>query len=289
MNKRIITLVLLGSIIFNVCSQVKYSTAWFGPSANPVPELSGGYIPENTEIKIGLKNFFNEGDYTLSTSAAIELPLISKNVSIKVWSEFFEYYKVSKELLNYRNMVDSTGTSTGDIYVQTRIKLLNEKKIMPGIILNSTLKTASGTNFINRRFFDTPGYYFDLEIYKHINVKSRFIDKIKFIANTGFMCWETSGSRQDDAIMYAIQTTIQKKNISVDLFLGGYDGWMYRHPLYGNDYGDSPCVIGTRINYSLMGKTIYCNLLKGIRDYPYNMFNIGIIIPVKKLNPAYKL
>ena len=287
MNKSILLIVLVSCCFYSINSQVKYSSAWFGPNANPVPEVTGAIIPHNTEFTFRSDYSFNQGDKTLSTSLKIEIPLIAEKVSIKLWSDFFEYYKVSEEIKFSRNMIDGSGISTGDIYFQTRIKILSESKYKPAMIFNSTLKTASGSNFANRRFFDTPGYYFDLEFSKVFIIKSTIIDKIKFTGNTGFMCWETSGSQQNDAIMYALESSVFKKNLSLDIFLGGYDGWMYKHPAFGKDYGDSPFVFSLKLNYKSVDKTFYIKYLKGLNDFPYNQLSLGLTVPLKKLNPVF--
>jgi len=288
MNKICLALVLLICNYFSGITQIKYSTSWFGPHANPVPELSDGNIPEFTEIRLQSSYIFNSGDQTYSTNLNLEIPLISKFVSVKLWSEVFEYYRVSENIKNNRKMIDTSGYSTGDIYFQTRIKLLKEKTYLPQLILNSTLKTASGSNFLNRRYFDTPGYYFDLEITKQIKINSLLIDKINITGDLGFMCWETTGSTQNDAIMYAVQTSFYKRNTGITFFFGGYDGWMHRHPAFGSDYGDSPLILSAKMHYTFNNLICYLKYLKGIKDYPYQMINVGITIPVEKLTPVFK-
>ena len=44
-------------------------------------------------------------------------------------------------------MQKKEGFATGDLYIQTRIRLLSENSKRPAIIFNSTLKTASGSEF----------------------------------------------------------------------------------------------------------------------------------------------
>ena len=177
MKNLFIYLILLTTVISNINAQtVKYSSAWFGPNANPVPEFTDGRIPQKTTISLMADYYFGYGDETKNGYFKIEIPLVSERVSFKIWSTVFERYKVTPELSAYREMNGNlSGKSNGDFYVQTRISLLKEKKTAPAIILNSTLKTASCTNFNERRYFDTPGYYFDMEIAKSIYTKSKFM------------------------------------------------------------------------------------------------------------------
>lgn len=183
-------LTIISALIININAQtVKYAPAWFGPNANPVPEFTDGRIPAKTTVCLMGDYYFGYGDETKNGYFKIEIPLVSERVSFKIWSTVFEHYKVTPELSAHRQMNGNLiGKSNGDFYVQTRISLLKEKKYAPAIILNSTLKTASGTNFNERRYFDTPGYYFDVEFAKSMHTKGKFINELRAVANLGFLC-----------------------------------------------------------------------------------------------------
>ena len=146
--------------------------------------------------------YFGYGDQTKNGYFKIELPLLPERISLKIWSTVLENYITTAEIMQKRGSSSVSGSERGDIYVQTRLRLLREQTVLPGIILNSTLKTASAKTFKTRRYFDTPGYYFDLEMGKSIASGGKFISEIRAVANVGFMCWETTNSTQDDAPMY---------------------------------------------------------------------------------------
>lgn len=178
----ILTLTVMFSLHVVYAQNVKYSPAWFGPNANPVPEFTDARIPSKTTFQLMGDYYFGYGDETINGSLKIEIPLLPKRVSFKIWTTLLEHYKVTEEISNKREMNGNTsGKANGDIYVQTRISILNESKKRPAIILNSTLKTASGTNFNERRYFDTPGYYFDLEIGKSISINNASLNEIRFV------------------------------------------------------------------------------------------------------------
>jgi len=63
MRKISIFLFLL-AFILPVISQVKYSPAWFGPNANPVPEFTDGLIPAKTTVSLMGDYYFGFGDET---------------------------------------------------------------------------------------------------------------------------------------------------------------------------------------------------------------------------------
>ena len=234
--------------------------------------------------------YFGYGDETKNGYFKIEIPLVSERVSFKIWSTVFEHYKVTPELSAYREMNGNlSGKSNGDFYVQTRISLLKEKKTAPAIILNSTLKTASGTNFNERRYFDTPGYYFDMEIAKSIYTKSKFINEIRAVGNLGFLCWETTGSSQNDAPMYGAKLIIGNKKWNLDNTISGYWGWIHTNkklsPL--GDYGDAPLVYSSKITFKSEYMDYFAQYQYGINDFPYHQIRLGISFPVEKLTPKF--
>lgn len=288
MKKYLLTLIIF-STLQSIFAQVKYSPAWFGPNANPVPEFTDARIPAKTIISLMGDYYFCFGDETKNGYFKIEIPLLSERVSLKIWTSLFEHYKVTEQIRLQRDMANgtTTGKASGDFYVQTRIRLMNEKKYAPSIILNSTLKTASGTNFNERRYFDTPGYYFDLEAGKSIYTKSRFISEIRGVANLGFLCWETTNSTQNDAPMYGAKISIGNPTWKLENTLSGYWGWMHTNSHYSPDYGDAPLVYATK--FSIMSKKIdyFTQYQYGIKDFPYHQIRLGISFPIEILTPKY--
>lgn len=281
-------------LIIFLCQQsiyaqtVKYSPAWFGPNANPVPEFTDARIPAKTTISLMGDTYFGFGDETQNGYFKIEIPLLPERISLKIWTSLFENYNVTTELSNLRGMNGVTsGTAAGDFYVQTRIRLFNEKKYSPSVILNSTLKSASGTNFQQRRYFDTPGYYFDLEIGKSFYINSKFISEIRAVANLGFLCWETTNSTQDDAPMYGAKIIVGNPNWKLENSVSGYWGWMHTNRNFGSDYGDAPLVYAAKL--SILSKNIdyLAQYQYGIKDFPYHQIRIGVSFTLKKLTPKY--
>ena len=215
--KKGISILLISVFLAGISAQsTKYSTAWFGPNANPVPEFTDASIPTKTTISLMGDYYFGSGDVTKNGYLKVEVPLLPKRVSMKIWTSIFEHYQITDALSIQRDMSGNTsGNANGDIYVQTRILLLKEKKFQPSIILNSTLKTASGTNFPERRYFDTPGYYFDVEIGKSIHTNCKFISEIVAVVNTGLLCRETTNNTQNDAPMYGGKIIIGNNNVKL--------------------------------------------------------------------------
>lgn len=287
--KKNILLILLFSCYSTLWTQVKYAPAWFGPNANPVPEFTDARIPAKTTISLMGDYYFGFGDETKNGYFKVEIPLIPELVSFKFWATTLENYTVTPEISEHRGMNGNlSGRPNGDLYVQTRISILRETKAAPVIILNTTLKTASGTQFTERRYFDTPGYYFDLEVGKSILTKSSFISEVRGVANLGFLCWETSGSRQNDAPMYGGKLIIGNSNWKLDNTLSGYWGWMHTSQKYGADYGDVPLVYAAKFTILTDYMDYFAQYQYGIQDFPYHQIRLGISFPIEKLTPRYR-
>ena len=289
--KKAFSLLLLSIFYQVILGQTPYSTAWFGPNANPVSEFTDARIPAKTTISFMGDSYFGYGDQTKNGYFKIEFPLLPERVSLKIWTALFENYNVTPGLSNLRGMNGVTsGTAAGDFYVQTRIRLFNEKIYSPSVLLNSTLKSASGTNFAERRYFDTPGYYFDLEIGKSIYTKSKFISEIRGVANLGFMCWETTNSTQDDAPMYGGKLIVGNPGWKLENTLSGYWGWIHTNarlsPAF--DYGDAPLVYAAK--FSILSRNIdyFAQYQYGITDFPYQQIRVGVSFTLEKLTPKYK-
>ncbi len=268
---------------------VKYSSAWFGPNANPVAEFTDARIPEKTTFSLMANYYFGYGDQTKNGYFKIEIPLLSERVSLKIWSTVLENYVTTADVMQARGSSTVSGSEGGDIYVQTRIRLLKEQTNRPSIILNSTLKTASATTYKTRRYFDTPGYYFDLEVGKSIATSGRFISEIRGVANLGFMCWETTNSAQDDAPIYGGKLIIGNPRWKLENTLSGYWGWIHTSTRLNpaGDYGDAPLVYATKLSILKGNIDYFAQYQYGIRNFPYHQIRVGISFPISKLTPKY--
>ncbi len=262
---------------------VNYSPKYFGPNALPVPAFTDATIPANTTARLSGDYYFGFGDNTRNFLFTVEVPLLPKFVSLKVWTTLLEHYTTTSAVLQQRNATDlrTKGSASGDIYVQTRMLLLKEKPHAPSIILNSTLKTASGTEFDVRRYYDTPGYYFDVEIGKSVIFNSNSIlSEIRAVVNAGFLCWETTNSMQNDAPMYGAKVILRAKNWEIENALAGYWGWMRN--------GDNPLVYTAQITHKAKTINSFAQYQYGINDYPYHHLQLGIFVSIAKLTPDYE-
>jgi hypothetical protein len=283
-SKRIRTIISVLLIIISLNSvgqTVNYSSSYFGPNAFPVPEFTDATIAGFTTINVSWNYYSGFGDQTLNPALKVEIPLIPSKVSFKIWGTAFEYYNTTITIRDKRASTEETpeGVANGDIYIQTRILLLKEQTKRPSIVLNSTLKTASGNNFNERRYFDTPGYYFDLEMGKTVYSGTSFLKKVRLVLNVGFLCWETTNSEQNDAPLYGTKLIFGTENLELENSITGYSGWM--------NNGDKPLVYSIQLMKKSDKVKVYSQYQYGIRDFPYHHFKLGISLSISALTPKY--
>ena len=278
---RLLVLIFLFAFTTIVLAQkVIYSPRYFGPNANQAAELTGAIIPEFTTVDFSGNYYFGFGDQAINPELKIEIPLLPRKVSLKLWVALWEKYTVESAIYEERGMSKMEGiTNGGDIYVQTRISVFKEKKYRPAMILNSTLRSASGGPIEERRYYDTPGYYFDVEAAKSFGFNNEIINDVRVSADFGFLCWEMSNSKQSDAIMYGGKIILSNKAIDFEHTLAGYSGRI--------NSDDELLVYSAK----LIGKTkpvsFFVQYKYGINDWNYHQLQAGISFQIKSLTPKY--
>lgn len=291
MTKRFIIFVLcinflLYSQFYQSQTLIQHTTNYFGPNANPVPEFTDATIPKTTELSVYGDYYFGFGDKTVNPYIKVEIPLLPEKISLKVWAVPLEYYEVTDKMRERRLMLKNSGVASGDLYVQTRISILNEKEKKVALILNATLKTASGSEFKNRRFFNTAGYYFDVEMGKSFFISESFLDEIRIVADAGFYSWDVltpDNNVQDDAVMYGLKVIAKRKNISWENNISGYSGWINR----AEDYGNKPLVWSSKLNLKAGKNTYFVQYQYGIKFFPFHQIRMGATFPLASLTPNF--
>ena len=268
---------------FSLSAQVNYSPAFFGPNALPVPEVTDGRIPDYTQLGFSSDYSFGFGDQTLAWRLDGEIPLLPKFVSLKLWMIIHENYWLTPEINRLRGIDPpvASGWATGDVYVQTRISVLREKKYRPQIIIAATIITASGGKFQERRYYDTPGYYFDASVAKSFPINSKVLNDIRLIGNVGFLCWETTNSTQNDAPMYGLNFILSNSFLAFENQIGGYWGWM--------NNGDRPLIYRTKLTYKHKFLDVFFQYQYGIMDFPYHQIRLGCLFSIQRLTPRYPI
>ena len=272
---------LLWTSIVEVQAQqfMGYSPRWYGPNANPIPEAREAMIPQGLRLHNSLLYQLSQKDKTATLFTDLEIPIISERASVRIYGYGAEYFQWSPESISRRGITSDhqKGLIVGDIYLQTRVRLLAENAgWRPNVVLNYTLKTASPKPIANEsmRFFDTPGYFFHLEVGRNLLSPDASPVSLRLSGHIGFMCWETV-QKQNDAFTYALALSSQLQNWHLAIQLGGYNVWM-KHS-YGSEYGDEPMHLSARCSYRINRHlAASCGLECGLRDYPFTQLSLGL-------------
>ena len=263
--------------------------AYFGPNAFPVPEMLDGRTQSHLRFEIAGDGYFGyEGDRTADLFIRAYIPLFTERVNLTLWMPVQEWYSMTTERQSTCRLQDSipmAGHEAGDVYVSTDIQLLKARRFAPDITLRAALKTASGGSFDKARYYDNPGYFFDLSVGKslYFGTGKTFpyayaTDakiELRFAGSAGFLCWQTDNGRQNDAVMYGLQMLLKSEYVSLRAAWSGYAGW--------EKDGDRPMTIKARLAGHIKGFEPFAEYQYGIKDYPFHQVRVGLAYGIKIL------
>ncbi len=250
----------------------KIAPAYFGPNALPIPDMLDGTTSSDIVLDFGADYFDGHyGDKTYDLYFKLVVPLYSDRVNLTLWMQsIVEWYEMSDESHEHSRLPDDiayTGYETGDAYLTTDIHLMKQSLNRPDISLRIGLKTALGYGFFKARYFDNPGYFFDTSIAKSYSLGDGFFEDVRLVGSFGFLCWQTDNGRQNDAVMYGVQTKLRTKYFTLTESFGGYTGWELD--------GDCPMSIKSELRTKFGRYEPYIFHQYGFRDYPFTQYRIG--------------
>ena len=259
----LVVFILASSSLAYAFTTTGVAPAFFGPNALPVPEMLDGLTSDELRVELAADGYFGyDNSWTADVFARISAPLFTRWANLSVWMPIYEWY--SQE--------DETGSGAGDVYISTDVQILhnawfktNNAKYIPQMTIRLGMKTASGEQFSRRRHYDSPGYFFDLAMGQSIPIKE--LD-LRLAGSIGFLCWQTSDARQNDAVMYGLLAKLSHRYFSVQAEWGGYVGW--------ECYGDAPMVIKLRAAAKIKGFEPFVQYQYGIKDYPFHQLRVGL-------------
>lgn len=252
------------------------SPYFFGPNAFPIPDMV-----KDTKDKVTAElsgDYFSgrlasEPDRTGSVGFAVRIPLWTDRVNLSVYGQMHEWYSDNPEVRALRGVSGKyplTGHCSGDVYVSTDMRILDERKFVPALTLRAALKSASGDEYEKARYFDAPGYHFDICATKSFPFAGDgFLKSFKASFNFGFLCWQTDIGCQNDAWIVAgsLELDTAVANLSADL--GGYYG--------REEYYDRPASLKIKLDIipdRMVSPFLYYQ--HGIRHWPFDQFRAGV-------------
>jgi len=246
-----------------------YSTGFMGPNALPVPPFHKGLIKQEYQWENSFDYYFAKGDQTVNWFTRIYVPLADGRVAVEGYYVPVEYFVTSPEVRDRRRArtFEGKGFAAGDIYLSTLIQVSKDHKKIPDIVLNLSMRTASGVRLKDARFTDTPGYYFDVSVSR---TYKRGLWTIRPHGLGGFYVWQTYNPkfRQNDAIQFGGGIDLERKSFSIKQTVGGYWGYV------GN--GDFPIVYAAEFERTFKRIKLLFKYQYGIRDFPFQGIRIGL-------------
>jgi len=248
-----------------------YTSSYFGPNALPVPELYDGRVPEKNMAEVSVDGFWGFGDQTQSLSTRLTYVPKPGRLSISFWGVLLEHYQTTPAVRDERASMIEDGKETfmiGDLYLSTLMSIFKEKKYVPDINLEIVLKTSASQSPYNARYFDTPGYWFDLTAGKSLKFQQSFIQELRFVGTYGFLCYQLNSARQNDAPLYGAKVILSSKKWSFENGIHGYSGWL--------DKGDKPQVLRSKFDFCQNNFHYFLEFQYALRDYPFHRIQAGV-------------
>lgn len=257
-------LLLLGHLSVGAFTPTGVSPAFFGPNALPIPDMSDGRTQGQLSIELAADGYWGyNGSQTADIFARVRVPLFTRWANLTVYMPVYEWYR----------QADGTGSGAGDVYITTDIQVLHNEwfhssnaKYIPQMTIRVGVKTASGEQFACKRHYDSPGYFFDASLGQSFPIGST---ELRLAGSIGFLCWQTTQARQNDAFMYGLQAQWRHPYCSLQATWGGYVGW--------ERYGDAPMSLKVRAAGHIKGFEPYVQYQWGIQDYPFHQLRVGLV------------
>ena len=251
---------------------LQYSPRYFGPNAFPMPELRNGSINTRWEAELRGEYHSYTGDRVKDIFMRIFMPVANGIAGFEVSYVLYEYYNTSPETVSERH---AAGTSWktgahGDVIISSFYQLLKSDKWMD-IMVEGSLKTASGNRLADARYTDAATYWFNVNIGRDLFVNTSKTTSVRMLGLAGFYCWMTNDyvHRQNDAIIYSAGISGNHRNLSVDADLTGIYG-------YKNN-GDRPLQLRTKVNYEYRNNILSLRYKHGMKDCLYDSISLAYI------------
>ena len=245
-------------------SFMKLSPAFMGPNAFPIPFAER--IVNQPEFEIRYSHHFNPGESSWDIFSRISFP-VGERASLRFQINPVEYFLMDTMVRNERIARDENpeGYASGDLLVEFNTSLISSQKIQ--LLFNFGLKTASGSEFRNARYTDSPAYYFNLSLHRHINIHPEI--KMNLGTLIGLYVWQTYmiNNRQNDAFLYAFSCKIDFKKISLLNDIRGFTGYLKN--------GDSPLLYSVKLSRNMSRFELFISQQFSIHDYPYQSSQFG--------------
>jgi hypothetical protein len=248
---------------------MKYSHAYLGPNAIPIPTLQRpitGRRPAMSYFKSSSQMSLIEDDSFLSLHN--ELHWDRGHTQIHITHQSIEYYRTSTELRDYRisRDEDSEGVIAGDILIDISTRLW--KRDREAVWFTFHTKTAAGP-LPQARFTDAPGYAFFFSHQKSFSSIRSWVPTLT--TDAGFQVYQTHwvDYPQNDGFLGNMGLQVQKDETIFSARIRTFTG-------YFQD-GDWPRLLELQWNQNLSFGQTQVGWTRGLNDYPFSFLTVGLV------------
>ena len=248
---------------------MKYSHAYLGPNAIPIPTLQRpitGRRPAMSYFKSSSQMSLIEDDSFLSLHN--ELHWDRGHTQIHITHQSIEYYRTSTELRDYRisRDEDSEGIIAGDILIDISTRLWERDR--EAVWFTFHTKTAAGP-LPQARFTDAPGYAFFFSHQKSFSSIRSWVPTLT--TDAGFQVYQTHwvDYPQNDGFLGNMGVQVQKDETIFSARIRTFTG-------YFQD-GDWPRLLELQWNQNLSFGQTQVGWTRGLNDYPFSFLTVGLV------------
>ncbi len=264
------------------------SPYYFSPNAFPIPDMLSGEVSPTLRIELSGDCFWGfAGDRTEDIAFNLRIPLFTDRVNLTVWMPVMEFYQNTLERQRIQRLQDTVpmrGSLAGDVYISTDIQVLRHRQWIPDVAVRAALKSASGGGYSLARYYDSPGYFFDMTVAEVFPLQqSDFLQELRVASSVGFLCWQTDNGRQNDAVMYGLMLQWKTKYFALSQVFSGYTGWENEHKNHP-DAHDAPMSLKTSITGYYKNFELGFMYQYGLRDYPFHQFKLSLAYNINILS-----
>lgn len=249
------------------------SPKFMGPNALPVPEIRSGMLRNNLEVETRFGGYGSRGDNTFDTYGRVNVPLCNGRVALEGWVTALEYFETDTTTRDLRaaRTRSGKGTAGGDIHFSTQVQLVKDKAGWPDLLLELTMRTASGTRLRDARYTDAPGYWFSVSAGKEKKTGGKLITAIRPYALLGFYSYQTHDvfQPQNDCLLYGAGIDLTTECFVWSHQWGGYAGYLRN--------GDQPMVYRSLVRFHSKIADVVFRLQFGLHDFEYRSLHCGFV------------
>lgn len=264
----------------HISKWIQVAPGKLGPNALPVPEMDYAIIKDYSTFETGSHLNVMPGDTSLNSYLAFNWTVVPDKIAVKLWGFPTETFRTNNQVRNERQIYyDDEGwkTTKGDLWISTFIQLMKQKRFLPDIVINYSLKTTTGS-IIHGRYTDGPAHYFYAAAGRSFYPRKSFLDEVRIAGMGGFYVWQTNKVEmaQDEGPLYQGGLMLRYKNLSLFNETGAYNGYG-AYSYMGIGPYNNPVVYRTRLQLETNNTFWKLEYKTGWVDYNYATLKLEFV------------